>query len=149
MPLKLKMSCHFLSACRYWEIVLESTQPCCVTSAPSLQAKVEGGILGLLQLPEGRAAVAQLAQTAQEAGIWDGRSLVLMMFRHRSKYVKICQEIQYEIRRDPKREAYGFYWLLRTIDLLDFPTHLLGPFCPAPRQATLLGPKCAFMCAEV
>lgn len=28
---------------------------------------VEGGILGLLQLPEGRAAVAQLAQTAQEA----------------------------------------------------------------------------------
>lgn len=34
----------------------------------ALHSKVEGGILGLLQLPEGRAAVAQLAQTAQEVG---------------------------------------------------------------------------------
>ena len=29
-------------------------------------AEVEGGILGLLQLPEGKAAVAQLAKTAEE-----------------------------------------------------------------------------------
>ena len=67
---------------------LESTQPVCVTIPKrSNPSKVEGGILGLLELPEGRAAVAQLAQTAQEARGkgQDGRSL--LMFRHGS-YVK-------------------------------------------------------------
>ena len=92
-------SCDFLAY--LWHHVASgvNTDSHVVSPHPqALHSKVEGGILGLLQLPEGRAAVAQLAQTAQEVG---------------SRMVEVCwcfvgQDMS-EITRDPKWEAHGCF----------------------------------------